>query len=395
MRLVVISHAQAQEQAQARWRRLAETYPDSEVTLLVPRRWREAWFGPPHQWTAKPVQEQRFRVVPLPVLAAGDWNRYLLLWHGLALRRWRPDLLYVVQEEGARVLRQTLLYRRLWAPRAKLLFFSWNNIGVPLGTWRARRVWSRVRSRTDAAVAGTETVREVLGAAGYTKPILVQTELGVDERPFRPQPAARICQRRQLGLDGFVIGFAGRLVAEKGVLDLAEAVATLPPECQLLVVGDGPLRPVLHARLPAAPDGRPRLVCTGVRPLADMPDLLNAMDCLVLPSRTTPTWCEQFGLVLAQAMACAVPVVGARSGAIPEVIGDAGLLCPEGDPISLGAVLLTLCRDPRLTADLAERGRRRTLERYSAQALAAGFHAFARGLSSPPGPHQPLCADNH
>ena len=65
-------------------------------------------------------------------------------------------------------------------------------------------------------------------------------------------------------------------------------------------------------------------------PLNDVPRHLRALDALVLPSESTPLWKEQFGHVLIEAMACGVPVVGSDSGAIPEVIGEAGLLFPGG-----------------------------------------------------------------
>jgi glycosyltransferase involved in cell wall biosynthesis len=95
------------------------------------------------------------------------------------------------------------------------------------------------------------------------------------------------------------------------------------------------------------------------------------MDCLVLPSRTTPDWKEQFGLVLAQAMLCGVPVIGSDSGAIPETIGEAGLLFPEGDTDALAAHIRRLMQRPEMRAELAAVGRRWGSARYSATALAA------------------------
>ena len=70
-------------------------------------------------------------------------------------------------------------------------------------------------------------------------------------------------------------------------------------------------------------------------PSTEVPAVLRALDVLVLPSLTTPSWKEQFGRVLQEAMACAIPVVGSDSGEIPHVIGDAGLVTPEGDAAAL------------------------------------------------------------
>ena len=84
--------------------------------------------------------------------------------------------------------------------------------------------------------------------------------------------------------------------------------------------------------------------------------VLCEFDVLVLPSRTTPTWKEQLGRVLIEAMASGVPVVGSNSGAIPEVIGDAGLIFPEGDQDALAERLVTLALDESLRLRLRERG---------------------------------------
>src|SRR5260221_14335510 len=80
------------------------------------------------------------------------------------------------------------------------------------------------------------------------------------------------------------------------------------------------------------------------------------IDALVLRSLTTPVWKEQFGRVLTEAMACGVPVVGSSSGAIPEVIGEAGLIFPEGDAAALAGCLAKLQQPPALRLALAQRG---------------------------------------
>lgn len=78
------------------------------------------------------------------------------------------------------------------------------------------------------------------------------------------------------------------------------------------------------------------------RPMNELPQVMNAMDVLALPSRTTPRWKEQFGRVIIEAHACATPVIGSDSGAIPSVIGNAGLVFPEGDARAIAAVIKTL-----------------------------------------------------
>ena len=106
-------------------------------------------------------------------------------------------------------------------------------------------------------------------------------------------------------------------------------------------------------------------------PHSDVPDLLAAIDVLTLPSRTLPRSKEQFGRVLIEGMAAGCVVIGSDSGAIPEVIGDAGLVFPENDVEGLAAALRRVLGDPGLAASLRAAGRRRVKERYTWDAVAA------------------------
>jgi glycosyltransferase involved in cell wall biosynthesis len=104
------------------------------------------------------------------------------------------------------------------------------------------------------------------------------------------------------------------------------------------------------------------------------------MDVLVLPSDTHKGWKEQFGRVLIEAMACQVPVIGSSSGAIPEVIGEAGLIFPERDHHALAAALERLQANPALRADLAQQGRDRVLRHFTNQVIAEKTYAIYRAL---------------
>jgi glycosyltransferase involved in cell wall biosynthesis len=90
-----------------------------------------------------------------------------------------------------------------------------------------------------------------------------------------------------------------------------------------------------------------------------MPDVYAEMDLLVLPSRTTPTWAEQFGKVLCEALLCGVPVLGSSSGESPWVIETSrgGRVFPEGGVNTLADMIAELRDDEAARAELARRGR--------------------------------------
>ncbi|MGH2486390.1 MAG: glycosyltransferase family 4 protein, partial [Ktedonobacterales bacterium] len=103
---------------------------------------------------------------------------------------------------------------------------------------------------------------------------------------------------------------------------------------------------------------------------AEAPRVLADMDVLALPSLTRPNWMEQFGRVLIEAMGCGVPVIGSDSGEIPRVIGDAGVIVPEGNVESLRAALRDLTERPERRRELAERGRARVFANFTQEQVA-------------------------
>ncbi len=105
----------------------------------------------------------------------------------------------------------------------------------------------------------------------------------------------------------------------------------------------------------------------------DVPYYINAMDVLLLPSETMSNWKEQFGRVLVEAMACGVPCIGSDSGAISEVLGEAGLIFSERDCSELAEAIKKLMADSGLYQSLRERGMERARKYFSCEAYAANL----------------------
>jgi len=127
---------------------------------------------------------------------------------------------------------------------------------------------------------------------------------------------------------------------------------------------------------------RERVFYAGLLPQNTLLATLPFLNALVLPSITLPQQAEQFGAVLAEAMAWGVPVIGSDSGAIPETIGEAGLIVPEGDPGALAQALEKICVNPELSQDLAGKGVQRYRRHYSCEAYADSLAALL-GLGKP------------
>jgi glycosyltransferase involved in cell wall biosynthesis len=262
----------------------------------------------------------------------------------------------------------------LWLAKqagARALWFSWQNLNrtYPLPFRLVERYCVK---NADYAIVGSEGAARVWREKGYEGPMVTIPQFGVDPEIFTPTHASRINARyvRRDPARGFVIGYVGRLVPEKGVDLLLEAVAGLPGIWRLQILGSGGEKQSLmaqarHLGLSA------NVTFGGWLPSLRMPAFYRQLDALVLPSRSRPNWIEQFGRVLIEAMACGVPVIGSDCGEIPHVIGDAGLVFPEDDVAALRACLVRLMREPETASRLMKAGRERVLEQYTQASVAA------------------------
>jgi glycosyltransferase involved in cell wall biosynthesis len=100
------------------------------------------------------------------------------------------------------------------------------------------------------------------------------------------------------------------------------------------------------------------------------------MDLLCAPSLTTARWREQFGRMLIEAFACGIPVVASSSGEIPHVLGDAGIVVPEGDTPRWRDAIVKLLDDETARRSLGEKGRQRAIARYDWASIADQHAAF-------------------
>ncbi len=357
LRVLVVAHNAVGASNRRRLEMLAEA-PGLEVALLSPR----TWFEEGRQIDIAAPQTARFLWRTGRTLATNNTTRYVYL-HGLfeLVRGFRPDVLDVHEEPFSFSALQALLARDWLAPRAALVFYSAVNVHR---RWRMpyRAIEKLLLARADGAYAPNAEVPEILRAKGLRSEAAT-IPLGVDVERFATGPRLPLDDRLG-GAQRPYVGFLGRLEPVKGIDGLLEAAARMRQSGTIVIAGEGSER----ARLAASVRDRglsDRVRFLPVIPFDEVPSFMRALDVLVLPSVTIlPLHKEQFGRVLAEAMAAGVPVVGSSSGAIPEVIGDAGLVVPERDPAALAAALDRLACDAALRADLAARGRRRASEQF-------------------------------
>jgi glycosyltransferase involved in cell wall biosynthesis len=245
----------------------------------------------------------------------------------------------------------------------------------------------------------SHSVRREAIAAGLCPPSKIQVLLGGSgngvDAAHRFNPAAvggdaRAAARERFGIpaDAEVIGFVGRLVRDKGLVELGAAWATLReryPRLHLLVVG--PFED--HDPLPAATETilrtDPRIHLVGME--WDTPELYSAMDLVVLP-----TYREGFPNVPLEAAAMALPVVATEiAGCIDAVEhGKTGMLVPPRDPDALGAALATYLDDPGLRQAHGTAARARVRVLFRPDALWEALHGVYRELLAEAAPDEAL-----
>jgi phosphatidylinositol alpha-1,6-mannosyltransferase len=184
----------------------------------------------------------------------------------------------------------------------------------------------------------------------------------------RPDAAAATAWRQERGWeDGFLLVSVSRLVARKGTSDLIRAVAALGAEdrIRLVIVSDGPERSALTA-LAAELGVTDRVHFLGDVPYDEVGAVLNASDAFAMVPRSLGADVEGFGIVYLEAGLFGKPVIGARSGGVPDAVlhGETGLLVDPGDLAALVGAIRRLRNEPELARRLGERGRRRILEEF-------------------------------
>ena len=365
MKVVMISKALIVGAYQSKLVEIARQ-PGVELICIVPPAWRQDGRLMP----LERAYSGSYELIVEPIRWNG--NFHLFYFPGLArqLRRLQPDIVHIDEEPYN--LATFLATRQARRQGARPLFFSWQNLlrrYPPPFCWLERDVLRNACY----AIAGSEDAGRVLRSKGFRGPLAVIPQFGVDAERFSPDPAGEATGRP------FTIGYLGRLVREKGLSLLLEALAGLEGDWRLELYGHGPLKPVLADR--AAGYGlTDRVRLADPVGSTEVPNVLRSLDALVLPSLTQRNWKEQFGRILIEAMACGVPVVGSDSGEIPNVIGEAGLCFPEGDAAALRKRLRELFDSAELRRELASRGRARVLEQFTHERIARSTCEVYRAL---------------
>lgn len=286
---------------------------------------------------AQIMVQERPQVVQLATVGEG----YMGLW----LRRWL-NLPFVIYAHGNEIL------------------------GVMQDSWPKPRLALQQADRVLAVSQFTADLVQKVGVAPDHIEV-VHPGCAVDTlRPLSPKPEL---QQKLLGSRSrdHVILTVGNLVARKGhdmVLRALPHLLQHLSEVTYLIVGDGPYRAQLEA-LTTTLGLQDHVIFAGQVPDEDLPDIYALSTVFIMPSREQTAVCdvEGFGLVFLEANACGKPVIGGRSGGIPDAIVDGvtGLLVNPNDPEDIAQALARLLNNPDFAIRLGQQGRSRVVHHFN------------------------------
>lgn len=369
LRVLVVSHAYVVGVNQGKLNAIAET-GDTEVGLLAPSNWKAL------EWNRflpleNPYPKLHLYSAPVAFTGKGGAHLYspLDLWR--VLNDFKPDIIQVEEEVFSLSTFELAIWSRLTG--VPMVVFGWENLErrLPLLRWW---ICQFVLKTAKAIIPGNQDGAKVMRHWGYSGLLEVMPQMGVDPKFFSPDER-KVADRVEAsgGSDRpFNIGFLGRLSHSKGIDLIFAAVRELRQHGLNICVtlcGSGTDEETLkqEAENQQVAD---LVIWRGAVRHEQAPKELGAFDVLVLPSRTTPAWKEQFGHVLIEAMAMGIPVVGSSSGEIPNVIGRSDLVFQEEDAHGLSVILERLIHEPQWWQQVSQYGIDRVSQYYSHERIA-------------------------
>ena len=358
LRVLFISHAYVVGVNQGKLAAISQV-AGVTVGLLAPSNWKALEWG-----RLLPLESPypNLQLYSAPVTFSGRVGAYFyapwVLWQ--VVRDFKPDLIQVETEAFSLCAFEAAILARLMG--LPMVIFGWENQlrQLSIARWQ---ICQFVLKTAGAVIAGNRDGARVMQEWGYHGLLEVMPQMGVDPQFFAPAPNNSAI---------FRIGFLGRLAHSKGIDLIFTAVAKLRDRgiaSQIILCGSGPEEAALR-QLAADLDIAELVTWRGAVPHSQAPTELSQFDVLILPSRSTDTWKEQFGHVLIEAMSMGIPVIGSNSGEIPNVIGREDLVFPEEDASLLSDILARAIDDPQWRQDVGLYGLARVHQLYTHEQIA-------------------------
>lgn len=364
MKLLIIDNLAVASNRRNLYRLLAKKIGEP-IHLLVPEKWKE-------QGVIIRCEEEKdynLKIHTSPFVFSYRHQRIIYLHLKRVINEVMPDIIFINSEPENFNTFQLVATVKLFFPKIKIACATWRNIDYRMNRypyklgWINRLIEVYTKKRIDICFAYSHTAESLMKQLAGWKVVYIPPAINVEDFQFTPK-------HNKATTDTFVVGYLGRLAYEKGVDLLLRAIAYLDKNIHCYIVGDGPEKENLKS-LTEELDISDRVKWHEAVGYKDIPAMLKNFDVLVLPSRTTKFWKEQFGRVLIEAMAVGVPVIGSKSGEIPNVIGDCGVVFEENNPKKLGEAIRLVREDIDYRFKIINRARNFVISEYNLEKSAS------------------------
>ncbi|MFX1539025.1 MAG: glycosyltransferase family 4 protein [Promethearchaeota archaeon] len=253
--------------------------------------------------------------------------------------------------------------------------------------WLAKKRISQTIQEIDLFLPRSERAKEVLLLSGVSEEKIEIIPHAIDTDVFKPQSRdLPLCDKYGIDQDELLILYVGRIARSKGMCELIYAFKKLVQDLQLksrriklMMAGSGPLLRRIKRVISELNLDR-YVVIPGNLEYREIPKIHNLADIFVMPSIPTRWGQEKFGIAIIESMACAKPVISTLSGSIPEVVGEAGILVPPADFLSLYQAIKRLILDETLRMKLGQMAKTRVEKNFSVSIVAKKLKEIYRSL---------------
>jgi glycosyltransferase involved in cell wall biosynthesis len=309
------------------------------------------------------------------------------------LNKIRPRIIYLDNDPASRMAMKLSIWCK--KNRAMLICQSCENLSIRLSKVYQREGWKGIpaalaknffahwsKKYCSHVFVISNDGEKVFKDLGYRS--VSKTPLGFDETIFYPDEKSRTAVRSEKKLNGTVFSYFGRIVPEKGVHILLAALSQVEDLDWQLLMDDFEIY-----KSPYIEEIKKQIDELGLQDRVvyfhashtEIARFMNAADVVVLASVSTPKWAEQYGRVIPEAMACGRLVVVARSGALPELTGDAGIVFEEKNITQLAGILRDIILHPDNYSGYNEKAQQRAYTELSVNKQAAIMDAKFKELA--------------
>lgn len=348
MKLLIIYHHGLSREAKAFYREYAKQGIDLAVIVPSDMILQKTYLAFDGYSYSQKEDEKGYRFFPVDLRKPQSYGEGFKFFQLLkTIKKINPDVIHVFDEYSGLQLFQTVICRNfLYGKEVPIFSYAFQNISFappPFVFQFSTRFFKRIFRKILYPIVFACHNKYVSGVTGANEESLVNIRKvgfsgpvkkifwGVDFKNFHPKPPADCRAKIGVPLGVKIVGYIGRFVKEKGIDKLIKAVNQIQ-NCRLMLVGGGDYQEDLK-KLVSSLKMENKVYFFNNIPGEELKSYYNSFDVFVLPSETISQWKEQYGKVLAEAMACHVSIIGSSSGAIPEVLEGypKSLIFKEGD----------------------------------------------------------------